>query len=691
MSTKESHKYAAGTETWQLVQDGLAQVARQALGRFSGSAGVPNTPISLDNPVCHLMREHPETAGRCRSQCDHGVAKTIETGRTQLFKCHAQLSVFITEAVSQTLLPNGAAEVLLGGKVFTSYEDIHAFHTYAETLGIDPDRIESLIPDIRLLDLADVKQFLEQARQVGAAFMGMERSTDAALDQSARFRYLMEILTALEMEPASERARSILHGLGILFNAGASMLLKTDESGAHLKPETVFSGNSPLFSDAILEQILVDAQLPWVQDALSRPEGTSLDAVYDILKAGFPAEVTLLELFPIPGALSPGMVVLINTVITPEDRAAISLFCRHAGLLMEKEALEAQLEDQFDMGSPQISPTLWEASDADTLCQAILEKAIQEVAAEQGSVMLLDATDKRMHIRAIHGINPKYVEYVRIRRGEGISGRVLATGEPLLVEDIAVDPIMADQMRPRYRTRSFISIPIQLNNHPLGVINVTDKKAGSTFSRQDLKRLIPISQQAALAIDRMQALKETEALKKASITDYLTGLLNRGSFDVRFKEEVERAQRYPYASPLSLLVVDIDDFRRINDSMGYFTGDDCIKACSRTLEAGTRTIDSVYRRGGEEFTVLLPHTNREAALVLAERLCQSIASLKVVSKHTPDPVSFTVSIGLATYPEDGENEEELFKRGNQALHFAKQNGKNQVVTLPPKVQNPTRG
>lgn len=671
--------------SWPSVQDGLARLAGQALGRVCAPDGRVHTPISRDNPICQMMMQHPEAGARCTAQCGDGAMNIFRTGRSQLFQCHAKLSVFftlITPGGNNPAQEDHGSGALVGGKAFLSYEDIHRFRAYAEDLGLSEAQVEQLIPDIRLVPLEEVKGFMEQARNVAETVVGLETRVDCSQEQAARMRYLMEIFSALDGEPMAEIPRAVLHGLGILFRAGAGVVLSQTEAGAALTPEATFCGNGTLFSETGLSELSVEGSLPWVAQAMES-QGTHYDSVYDLLKAGFPPETTTVDLFPLGGQGTRHMVVLLNTGLTPDDRAAVAVFCRHAGLLLENHAIRTQLQEQEGEGVPtELSSALWESADPETLCQGILDRAVASVEAEQGSVMLLDNQEDRLRIRAIHGINLKYVEYVRIRRGEGISGSVLDKGEPLLVTDITQEPHISQFMRSRYKSRSFISVPIQLNDRPLGVINVTDKQGGRTFSRQDLKKLIPIAQQAALAIDRIQALKQTEEFRKASVTDYLTGLLNRESFDKRLAEEVERAQRYPFANPLSLLVVDIDDFRRINDSFGYFTGDDCIQACSQTLKAGTRTIDSVYRRGGEEFTVVLPHTSREAALTLAKRLCQHVEKLEVVSRHTPNPISFTVSIGLATYPEDGTTGDALFKRANQALHFAKRNGKNQAYTLP---------
>ncbi len=668
-------------DTWAFVQSGLAQIANQTLGRF-GPGGEVISPLSRDNPICALMRNHAEAGPRCTSQCDQGVQTSIQTGRTQLFQCHAKLSVFIAPYHLSGADTSDSTETLLGGKVFLSYEDIHHFRDYAAELGISTSDLEPLAPDLTVLPLPTIKGFLEHARNIAEAFAGNEYDRSRVQAQNERLRYLMEIFSALDSEPAEELPLAVLHGLGILFDAPAGMLLKTSADSDTMTVMETFSGNSAHFSEDELRAATISTRLPWMEKALIELPTQAFDSVYDLLRAGFPAETTRLELFTIPSAPHPFTIALLNTPLSDEDRTAIGIFCRHAGLLMEKETLATQLDRELPSLPDQLP--IWDTTNLSELAHGVLEQVVTAVGAEQGSIMLVDAQQERMQIQAIHGLHLKYVEYVRIRKGEGISGSVWAEGAPLLVPDIERHPELSGQRRSRYRSRSFISLPIRFGKRIYGVINVADKQGGAAFDGHDLRRLMPIAQQAALAIDRIEARHTADTLRTASMTDYLTGLLNRGAFDQRIREEVERARRYPYANPLSLLVVDIDDFKKVNDTYGLLTGDDCIRACAQTLKAGVRNIDAVFRRGGEEFTVLLPHTSREAALTLAERLCQSMASMTVVSKHTPNPVSMTISIGLATFPDDGDTDDALFKRANQALHLAKSGGKNQVVTLPPE-------
>lgn len=667
------------SHNWLEVEASLAQLSGQTLGRITTPG--PTAPLSMDSPVCKLMRGHSEAAQRCVAQCDQAVHDTLQSGRGQLFQCHAKLTVFTTRVAPRDTPISPT--VLLGGKVFQSYQEVDQFRAYANELGIKAEHIEALTPDIRLTHLDDIKRLMEHSHAIASSVSLLEASNDQAGDQSHRLRYLYEMTSELESDPSLPVVQAALHGLGVLFRVGTSLLLQRHRVDPVWQVSDSLQGTKELMSDDELRELTIDGDAGWIEAVKGCRGGVHSDISYDLIQAGFPTHTNSVDLFELPGVEPPTMIALLDAHLTDTDRMAICSFCRHVGVLLERNALAEEVGSE--QTSPEGAGLLWESDDPETLAQAILDKAITTVGADQGSVMLLDPEEDRLRIRAIHGIHVKYVEYVRIRRGEGISGSVLASGEPWLVEDISKEPHISQFQRSRYKGKSFISIPIRMSNRALGVINVTDRRKGDPFSAHDLRRLETVAQKAALAIDRVDVLRKTEELRKASMTDYLTSLLNRAAFDKRLREEVERAQRYPYANPLSLLVVDIDDFKQVNDRYGFFTGDDCIKACARTLQAGTRNIDSVYRRGGEEFTVLLPHTSREAALTLAERLCRAVETLQVVTKHTPDPVSFTISIGLATFPDDADTEDSLFKRCNQALHFAKHNGKNQVVTLPPNV------
>jgi diguanylate cyclase (GGDEF)-like protein len=172
-----------------------------------------------------------------------------------------------------------------------------------------------------------------------------------------------------------------------------------------------------------------------------------------------------------------------------------------------------------------------------------------------------------------------------------------------------------------------------------------------------------------------------ERTRQIAITDRLTGLYNFGYFLDRLKEEKMRAERYHRL--LSLIIFDIDHFKKYNDANGHPAGNEVLKKIAQILKAEAREVDIVARYGGEEMVVILPETGRHRAAELAERIREKIAST-VFDKMDSQPLKkVTVSAGVATYPVDAANEESLIKRADASLYEAKSKGRNQIVSFDP--------
>jgi diguanylate cyclase (GGDEF)-like protein len=291
--------------------------------------------------------------------------------------------------------------------------------------------------------------------------------------------------------------------------------------------------------------------------------------------------------------------------------------------------------------------------------------------------MLLDDEQETLAVKSIQGINRKIVEQLRIRPGEGIAGRVFATGLPLVVADIETDERVQREKRPRYKTKSFMSLPMKLDNRTIGVLNLADKASGGPFWPDEMMLIGTIVTCAAVALERAKYLRQTEELKRISITDSLTGFLNRRYFHERLIEEIARSKRHTTA--MSLAIMDLDDFKLLNDTYGHQAGDEALKAIARCVHHSIRAIDVAARYGGEEFTLILPQTNKADACQIAERICQEIADLTLSHQLLEGYEQLTVSIGLATYPEDAETPEALIRCADTALYAAKGQGKNRVV------------
>ena len=171
---------------------------------------------------------------------------------------------------------------------------------------------------------------------------------------------------------------------------------------------------------------------------------------------------------------------------------------------------------------------------------------------------------------------------------------------------------------------------------------------------------------------------ENETLVRLAAKDGLTGLYNHAYIKERLKQEIYRCQRYQH--PLSLLMIDIDDFKSLNDNYGHVVGDRVLKALSMLLHELVRPSDIIGRYGGEEFLVILPQTNSENSLAVAERIRENIESNKFEVHPSKNKISkVTVSIGLCAYPDHGKTSEDLIAFADESLYAAKKEGKNRVT------------
>lgn len=170
-------------------------------------------------------------------------------------------------------------------------------------------------------------------------------------------------------------------------------------------------------------------------------------------------------------------------------------------------------------------------------------------------------------------------------------------------------------------------------------------------------------------VDRQYLLKQAgqkELYQELSIMDALTGVYNRRYLDEILRREIERAKRYN--QPLSCIMADIDNFKKYNDANGHLAGDDLLKKMATLLVDSVRSVDMVFRYGGEEFTLILPQTLKQGGVEVAKR------TLNLVRQNLPT----TLSLGLATYSEDAQSMDELLKKADSALYQAKQTGKDRV-------------
>lgn len=263
--------------------------------------------------------------------------------------------------------------------------------------------------------------------------------------------------------------------------------------------------------------------------------------------------------------------------------------------------------------------------------------------------------------------------------------QALQTGEPVLIEDLQSSDLHAN-IRLEWKAqgtqvpiRSVIVLPFSLGEEQAGVFFLRRMASEPPLTDDDVQFADAVVKAAVAAIVRAQLLENTRAentrLEVLAHTDPLTQALNRRALTVRLVSEMDRARRYDAA--LSMLMVDLDHFKKINDSQGHLVGDDVLREIAMLLQESVRSVDFVARYGGEEFVVVLPETPQAGAAKFAERMRERIAATKFVPAH--GGVLLTASIGVAAYPSsEVHTVDDLFARADEALYRAKAEGRNRV-------------
>lgn len=288
------------------------------------------------------------------------------------------------------------------------------------------------------------------------------------------------------------------------------------------------------------------------------------------------------------------------------------------------------------------------------------------------SIMLWDETGEFLVIRASEGVPDWVVRQARVKRGHNISGWVAQEGKPLLIKNIDEDSRFEGTAEGRYRSKSLLSVPLKTRGQVLGVINVNNDLFPRVFTEQDQELLMLFANQAAIALENARLYGE---LEKLAITDGLTGLANHRTFQERLLREISRAERF--GQELSLIILDIDHFKLVNDKYGHQVGDQVLRSVGNALQDQLRKMDFVARYGGEEFAVIMPQTRKNEAVHIAERLRESIAQGRYL-KAEPNR-SITISLGVAEYPTDATEPSTLVEKADRALYVSKEQGRDRVT------------
>jgi diguanylate cyclase (GGDEF)-like protein len=316
------------------------------------------------------------------------------------------------------------------------------------------------------------------------------------------------------------------------------------------------------------------------------------------------------------------------------------------------------------------------AGDTAAICQLIADTSAKAVGSRTASVAIYSRERQSLALAATHGYSPALVKHLSVKPGVGLIGSVFQTGRPISVADVRRhNP--AVPVRRRYQTRSCAMVPLLSAGGVLGVVSVSDRFDGRPFDRVDLRTIRRVASMASLALERAAAQQQAKDSARVAAIDGLTNLFNRWHFQNRLDEEVERSRRH--AGPLTLLMLDLDNLKHVNDRLGHPAGDAVLRLAADVLRRLVRLFDICARLGGDEFAILMPGSAAEDGWLIAERIRAGIEDSRPAGGPWPDDLRVTVSIGMATF--DGTTGELLVMRADQALYAAKAAGRNRVDAI----------
>jgi diguanylate cyclase (GGDEF)-like protein len=315
--------------------------------------------------------------------------------------------------------------------------------------------------------------------------------------------------------------------------------------------------------------------------------------------------------------------------------------------------------------------------DPDSLCRdpqamrALLARAVMLVPSEAASLLLVDPAGRELVFRASRAMHPGVIDGLRLPSDRGIAGWVARHREAARLDDVANDSrhFTGVEQQTGFMPRTMICVPMVSKEVLRGVIQIINKVDGSCFTEAELRLAQTLADHAAIAIENASLYRQAYL---ASITDDLTGLGNTRHFNGNLVRLIARG------GPVSLIILDLDNFKSVVDSYGHLVGSRTIAQIGRMIGRLIRPGDVAARFGGDEFVIAMPDTDATSAARLADGIRQAIEACHWLEGEDVDLSGVTASFGVATFPDQARDAESLFRAADAAMYSVKRSTKNRV-------------
>lgn len=331
-------------------------------------------------------------------------------------------------------------------------------------------------------------------------------------------------------------------------------------------------------------------------------------------------------------------------------------------LRQEIGELEQKIHILHDIGR-----TITSLQSLDDVLVHVVEAAVTICESEAGFIFLQDQETKDLYIRAEKGYNTDKAKTLQVRGSDNLVAQVFNSGKSVRLSTNEI------KVATGILARSMLCVPMISRRKKLGALCVINWTSSKEFDLDDEYLLFILASYAAISVENTQLITELQGL---ATTDSLTGLMNRRAFEKTLHTDLEYCKRYGHQ--LSLILIDVDDFKVYNDNFGHPAGDECLKAIAHLICSHVRTSDRVARYGGDEFAVIAPMSDLASTNLLAKRIQKAAESTTSPLVYNSYQYGFTLSIGIASFPEDEKETEDLIQVADDALYRAKRRGKNQI-------------
>ena len=671
--------------SWEERQDTLAE--KHGLAIVLTGEAAPELSISNNNSMCRHLYNSPDFAPECAKFCGRAFDWAMEAHGAVEYRCYAGLTCIAVPVEEKTAAIVGRVflkaedyrqateraidgdwrqfpptdffeNVLLSGSAANLKSLAVALENQDEDERAALERFlgrteEASADEVEIADADDLNELAQQLYHPG------RKSSRKKSEEAAEWRSVFGYLLNLSYEKAYQ---SILRFLEKRYSM--TDLAWLERRGGRL--ETIFA-NGRLKSQHI--RIGIQADDEFLMDAARRQSSLEFREKQSGPQNGRPQTI---RLFPIAtGAEVLNAVVIGDEIEDENTKKQIARFCQSVAPKIETLYLREQLarRGKVERAVQRFNERLTNV-DSDDFWMHLVQISAELLRAERSSLLLFDEKNNSFTVKAATGARADVIKNEIENIGARVASGVLQQGKPSVVADInkiAPGPAPPDW---NYKTRSFISYPIVIGERKIGVLNATDRTDGESYGVDDLELLDAIAPQLGVLIDRVTLKHMAGEFEQLSVTDSLTGLLNRRYLEARLAEEIKRSDREGY--PMSFLMIDVDFFKSYNDAFGHDEGDKALKMVAHSLKETLRSADVAARYGGEEFSILLPQTTPEEAKIIGERVREKVEATVFPNRE------ITVSIGIASCSHLICTTDDIKRAADNALYEAKRNGRNKV-------------